>query len=97
LKRRIREHRPIIILAVLMVLCLSSLAIGKRGSLVSRVVRNAISVASHPFWLSLDFVEESYDYAAAFVLDYHRHYRETQRLQAEFAEVTQRLAEFKEL
>ncbi|HOF40091.1 MAG TPA: rod shape-determining protein MreC [Candidatus Hydrogenedentes bacterium] len=97
MKRRIREHRPIIILAVLVVLCLSSLAVGKRGSLVTRVVRNAISVASHPFWLALDFVEESYDYTAAFVLDYHRHYREAQRLQAEFAEATQRLSEFKEL
>mgnify|MGYP002682303869 CR=1 FL=1 len=76
---------------------LISLAVGKRGSLVSGAIRSVVSVASHPFWLALDAAEESYDYAAGFVLDYHRHYRESQRLQTEFAEVTQRLSEYKEL
>lgn len=82
---------------MLVVLCLISLAVGKRGSLVSGAIRSVVSVASHPFWLALDAAEESYDYAAGFVLDYHRHYRESQRLQTEFAEVTQRLSEYKEL
>ena len=55
----------ILILAVLVVLCLISLAVGKRGSLVSGAIRSVVSVASHPFWLALDAAEESYDYAAA--------------------------------
>ncbi len=78
-------------------LCLISLAIGKKGSLVSGALRNVVSVASHPFWLALNFAEESYGYAAGFVLDYHRNYNEAQRLRNEYAEMTQRVAEYGEL
>jgi rod shape-determining protein MreC len=97
LKRRIREYRPNIILAVLVVLCLASLAFGPDGSDVSAALRNGVSVVSHPFWLGLDFVEESYSYAAGFVMDYHRSYREANRLRNEYAELTQHVAEFDEL
>ena len=54
---------------MLVVLCLISLAVGKRGSLVSGAIRSVVSVASHPFWLALDAAEVSYAFAAGFVLD----------------------------
>jgi rod shape-determining protein MreC len=97
LKRRIREHRAAIILAVLVMLSLASLAAGKRGSEVSRVIRNAVSVASHPFWLALDFVEDSYVYATGLVVDYHRNYTTANRLRNQCAEMAQQIADYKEL
>jgi len=97
LKRRIGEHRATIILAVLVVLSLASLAAGKSGSDVSRVIRTGVSVASHPFWLALDFAEDSYNYASGFVLNYHQNYALANRLRTECAEMTQRLADHDEL
>lgn len=97
LQRRIREHRATIILTVLVLLSLASLAAGKRGSLVSDALRTGVSVASHPFWIALNFTENAYSYAAEFVLDYHHNYREVNRLQQERAELAQRLADYEEL
>ena len=82
---------------MLVILSLASLAAGKSGSEVSRVVRNGVSVASHPFWLALDFVEDSYTYAAGFVVDYHRNYTAVNRLRNDYAEMAQRLADYEEL
>lgn len=78
-------------------LSLASLAGGKTGSEASRVIRNAVSVASHPFWLALGFVEDSYAYAAGFVVDYHRNYTMANRLRNECAEMGQRMADYEEL
>lgn len=83
LSRRISENRPILILAVVIVLCLASLATGTTGNLISNAVATAGSVIAYPFWLALDSVESGVSYTVRLVASYHEVGRENQELRDE--------------
>jgi rod shape-determining protein MreC len=54
-------------------------------------------VAAHPFWIALDFIEDSYEYVAGFVLEYHQAQYEADRLRRERVALAQKAAQSEEL
>lgn len=97
LARRIGEHRPAAILALLVVLSLASLASGARGGPVAGGVRVAVGVASVPFLAVFNKVEAGISYTTGLFLDYDGAREEVAALQRRLAVLLERVARREEL
>jgi rod shape-determining protein MreC len=97
LPRRIRDHRPTIILGVLVLLCIVSLASGTPANRISEGLRAGVSVVAHPFLEGFRAVGKAYSYAAGFVLDYEGSREEARALQHELDALQPRIADRPEL
>jgi rod shape-determining protein MreC len=83
LRRRIRENRSTIGLGILVLLSLTSLASGTKGSVVSDGIHTALSVVASPFWKTLHAIEAGTSYVSGLVLSYDSARKEADALQAE--------------
>jgi rod shape-determining protein MreC len=97
LGRRIREHRPAVILAVLVFLSLVSLATGTQAGMIRNSVQSFVSIVSHPFLVSLNGLKGGFGYVRALVLDYNDVRRENERLSMRVAELQLTVADRDEL
>lgn len=97
LGRRIREHRPAVILAVLVVLSLASLASGTHAHVVRDGVHTVVSIISHPFLISMAGIKNGVGYVRALVLDYNDVRRENAALNERVTELKLALADREEL
>lgn len=93
LSRRISEQRPTVILAILVLLSLTSLATGERGNLVTRSVSTVVSVVAYPFWQALNHTENAVSYVTGFVTAYSSARTEAHRLREEIGALTPRIAD----
>ena len=92
--RRISEHRPTVILAVLAALSLASLATGTKASFVRDGIRTVVSVTAYPFLKALKTVENTFGYASDIVFSYSAARKDADaahlRLNEAMAQVAQR-------
>lgn len=91
--RRIGDHRPRAILAVLVTVSLASLASGTRGGTVGGAVRTTVGVVSMPVLVVFDRVEAGYGYVAGLFFNYNDMRAETQAMQLDIARLQRRVAE----
>jgi rod shape-determining protein MreC len=97
LSRRISEHRPTVILVVLVLLSLSLLATGTQGSLVHRSIRTVVSVAAYPFLKTLNMIGSTADYASELVIAYNASRKEAETARQKLANMMLRVAQRNEL
>ncbi len=97
LVRRIGEHRPTIILVVLLVLSLGSLASGAKALAIRRLLSTAVSIVAYPFWKTFTTAGEAADYALGLVVDYDASREEMERLNRQIAAFLPHIAERTEL
>ena len=97
LARRIREHRPTIVLAVLVLLSLGSMAGGTRAAFFHDRLRAAVSVTAYPFVRTLRATEHGVDYVTGFVLAHNDARREAEFLRRRLGDMMQHAASRNEL
>lgn len=97
LGRRIREHRPAVILTVLVLISLASLASGTHARIIRDSVDTAVRIVSHPFLVSMHAIKNGASYVRALVLDYNEVRRENTKLNQRVAELALVVADREEL
>lgn len=97
LSRRIAEHRPAVVLAVLVVLSVVLLGSGARGGPVSSGVRTAAGLVALPFLSAFNHVESALAYGVDLFFAYDETRQETRELRRKFAAVLQHTSERQEL
>ena len=95
--RRISEHRPTVILAVLAALSLASLATGTKASFLRDGIRTAVSVTAYPFLKALKTVENTFDYASNIVFSYHAARKDADAAHLRLNEAMEQVAQRDEL
>ena len=83
LSRRISEHRPEVILAVLVSLSLASLLTGTEATLLHRGINRLVSVTAYPFLEAKHGVEGAVDYAFGLFFNYNALREENAALERE--------------
>jgi rod shape-determining protein MreC len=97
LSRRISENRPILILAVVTVLCLASLATGATGNIISNAIATAGSVIAYPFWLVLDRVEAGVSHTLGLVTEYDAARKQNKEFELRINQLTSKLDKYEEV
>ena len=97
IRRRIRDYRSTVILAVVVVLSLGSLASGARGGVVQRGIHTVVTVSSRPFLKGLKRVKDGIDYISGLIVVYDSQKREAEALRLRTAELMQQAAGRREL
>ena len=95
-QRQVQNHRPAVILAVLVVLCLLSLANGTESTIVHRVVERVIALSVYPVLKVQDFVADSVGSASEYVISVGDMRRENETLQREVIKLRQGVARGRE-
>ena len=80
LSRWVRDHRPVAVLAALVLSSLTLLASGAQGGALASGVRNAAGSAIHPFEVVFEFVQNGFQHGAALVFRYGLAERESRDL-----------------
>lgn len=90
--RRIAEHRPHVVFGVLVFLSLASLASGTQGGAVGDGLRTAVGVTSVPFLIAVNGFEDGYEHVAGLIFSYGEMRAASRAMQADIAELRQRVA-----
>lgn len=83
LSRYLREHRPAVVLAAIVLSSLASLISGTEASLVQNGAKKAVAVTAYPFLKAKNYVAHIAAYAAGFVFNYDVLHKEHALLQAD--------------
>jgi len=83
LSRYLREHRPAVILAVIVLCSFASLISGTEASLVQNGAKKAVAVTAYPFLKAKNFLARTAAYAFGFAFNYDTLRDEHASLQAE--------------
>lgn len=95
-QRQVQNHRPTVILAVLVLLCLISLANGTESSLVDRLIKRTIALTAYPVLKAQDFVSGAVSGATQYVVGVGEMRRENARLHEEVIKLRQAVARGRE-
>lgn len=80
-----RQHRPTVLLAVLVTLCLVSLVTGTEATLIHTGINRAVTVTAYPFLKAKDLGVQGYQYVFGLVFAYDALVVENQNLKADLA------------
>ncbi|HNR34154.1 MAG TPA: rod shape-determining protein MreC [Candidatus Hydrogenedentes bacterium] len=97
LSRRISEHRPAIVLLVIVALSLASMAGGKRAGFIGEGLRIAVSATSYPFLKAMKSVQGAAGYVAGLVFSYNAYRTEVETARSQLADAMQHTAQRNEL
>jgi len=97
LARRMIEHRPEIILVVLVGLSFVSLLTGTRAGFLGTFLRKTVSLTAYPFVRTMDYTSRATDYTLDLVFAYDRYRSESASLRRELAVMKAALAEVREM
>ncbi|MCX5758419.1 MAG: hypothetical protein NTU83_07940, partial [Candidatus Hydrogenedentes bacterium] len=89
LSRRISEHRPAIVLIVIVALSLASMAGGKRAGVIGDGVRVAVSATSYPFLKTMKAAQGAVGYVTGLVFSYNAYRTEAEMARRKLAEAMQ--------
>lgn len=95
-QRQVQNHRPTVILAVLVFLCLLSLANGTESTLVDRVIKRAIALTAYPVLKAQDFVANTAGHASQYIIGVGEVRRDNEQLHEEVIKLRQALARGRE-
>lgn len=97
LARRMTEHRPEIILVVLIGLSFLSLLTGTRAGFLGAFLRKTVSLTAYPFVRTMDYAGRATDYALDLVFAYDKYRNESASLRRELAVMKAALADVREM
>ena len=97
LSRRLFDHRPEIILVVLVGLSFASLITGAHAGFIGNFVRKSVSVTAYPFVKTMDLAGRGTDFVIGLVFNYDRYRSDNDSLRRELATMKAALANMREL
>lgn len=95
-QRQVQNHRPVIVLAILVVSCVVSLATGTQSTFLDRGIRRAIALTAYPVLKVQRWVGTTFQATTQFVVDAGRIRRENDALRGEVVGLRQAVAEAQE-
>lgn len=96
-QRHVQNNRPAVILAVLVVLCLASLASGTQSTILHTTIKRVIALTTYPVLKLQSWAGETADAATAYVFLAGQTRRENESLRNEVIQLRQDLAMGREL
>jgi rod shape-determining protein MreC len=95
--RRIREHRPTLVLTILVVISLASLATGKKASFLHSWGTATLSLTAYPFLKVMNGAEGALRATGGFVFAYSEARQQADELRSQLVQATEQSARNREL